>query len=69
MAEPKRRTSRSKTASRRAANRNIKAKNLSKCAKCGEPKLPHVMCSNCGTYKGIEVLEVKDKTKKHDHKH
>ncbi len=61
MAEPKRRTSRSKTASRRAANRNIKAKNLSKCPKCGEPKLPHVMCSNCGTYDGKEILEVKEK--------
>lgn len=63
MAEPKRRTSRSKTASRRAANRNIDAKNTNKCSKCGEPKLPHRMCSNCGTYNGKEVLEVKNKDK------
>ena len=64
MAEPKRRTSRSKTASRRAANRNIEAKKYNKCKKCGEPKLPHRMCSNCGTYDGKEVLEIKEKDKK-----
>ena len=55
MAEPKRRVSRSRTAMQRAANRNIKAKNLNKCPKCGETKLPHKMCSNCGTYNGKEV--------------
>lgn len=69
MAEPKRRTSRSKTASRRAANRNIEAKNLNKCKKCGEAKLPHRMCSNCGTYDGKEILEIKEKEHKHDHSH
>ncbi len=65
MAEPKRRVSRSRTAMQRAANRNIKAKNLNKCPKCGETKLPHKMCSNCGTYNGKEVLEVKEKDNKH----
>ena len=69
MAEPKRRVSRSRTAMQRSANRKIEAKKLNKCPKCGESKLPHKMCSNCGTYKGIEVLEVKDKDHKHDHKH
>ncbi|HEY1037365.1 MAG TPA: 50S ribosomal protein L32, partial [Candidatus Paceibacterota bacterium] len=26
------------------------------CASCGQPKLKHVACSNCGLYKGNDAL-------------
>ncbi|WAH35477.1 50S ribosomal protein L32 [Alicyclobacillus dauci] len=29
------------------------------CPQCGEYKLPHHACKNCGTYKGRTVLAVK----------
>jgi large subunit ribosomal protein L32 len=29
------------------------------CPKCKKPKLPHVVCSYCGTYKNREVLKSK----------
>jgi large subunit ribosomal protein L32 len=28
----------------------------SACPRCGEPRLPHRVCSNCGTYRGREVI-------------
>jgi large subunit ribosomal protein L32 len=33
---------------------------LSKCPQCGDFKLPHRVCPSCGTYRGIEVLAVKN---------
>ena len=29
-----------------------------KCPKCGAKVLPHVMCANCGFYKGREIIDV-----------
>jgi large subunit ribosomal protein L32 len=34
------------------------AESLRLCSKCGLPKLPHAICSNCGFYKGKEVVDV-----------
>lgn len=43
----------------------MKAPSLSVCPKCGKPVLPHTVCSNCGYYKGVEVIDVlKDLNKK-----
>ena len=36
----------------------LKANELSKCPKCGFRILPHRVCSNCGFYKGREVIDV-----------
>ena len=31
---------------------------ISKCQKCGQDKLGHYICENCGTYKGREIIDV-----------
>ena len=56
MAVPKRRTSRAKRDTRRAHDA-IGTPPRSQCPQCGEPKLPHRVCSNCGTYRGREVIQ------------
>ena len=56
MAVPKRRMSRSNTRSRRS---NWKATPLAlvSCPQCHDPKLPHVACPTCGTYRRRQVIE------------
>ena len=50
---------RSRTTKRRsqhkAANPNTQA-----CPSCGEPRLAHRVCSNCGTYRGRTVVNVQN---------
>ncbi|MDR3152283.1 MAG: 50S ribosomal protein L32 [Bifidobacteriaceae bacterium] len=52
MAVPKVKTSKSRTRSRRA---NWKAKKISinACPQCKQPRIPHMACPICGTYKGV----------------
>jgi len=57
MAVPKRKTGRARTHSRRSANMNLETPARSVCPQCGEVKLPHRICPNCGYYKNREVLE------------
>lgn len=59
MAVPKRRTSKSRRNKRRT-HQKVTAPNLTTCAKCGEAKLPHHVCPNCGTYRGRRFLEIED---------
>jgi large subunit ribosomal protein L32 len=33
---------------------------LVQCNNCGEMRLPHRICPNCGHYKGREVIVVED---------
>lgn len=56
MAVPKRRVSRSKRDKRRSHDA-IRNPARSTCPQCGEPKLPHRVCGNCGTYRGREVIQ------------
>ena len=58
MAVPKRKTPRSKTHSRRSANMKLALPAKSICPQCGAAKLPHRVCSNCGTYRGRQVIDV-----------
>lgn len=44
---PTKKTPKSRTRSRRSHNR-LKAANYSVCKKCGQAKLPHAACENCG---------------------
>jgi len=43
---------------RRRANLGFKKTNLGTCEHCGETVLPHTLCSNCGHYKGHQVIDV-----------
>jgi len=58
MAVPKRKTPRSRTHTRRSANRRIDPPARSVCPNCGSTKLPHVVCPNCGHYKGRQAIDV-----------
>lgn len=58
MANPVKRHSKSRRNMRRAHD-FLKPASLSVCPQCHEPKLPHQVCKNCGTYKGREVISLK----------
>jgi large subunit ribosomal protein L32 len=55
MAVPKKRTSSARRDKRRAQHKAA-VPNLNRCPKCHEPRLPHRVCPNCGTYAGREVV-------------
>ena len=57
MPNPKRRHSKERRDKRRTHDA-LAMPTLSKCPQCGEPKLPHRVCASCGTYRGVEVLNV-----------
>ena len=59
MAVPKRKGSRSRRGKRRSHDA-IRIPNLSTCPQCTEPKLPHRVCTQCGTYRGKVFNEEKD---------
>lgn len=54
---PKKKTSKSRRDSRRS-HHALSAPNLTECPQCHEPKLPHVVCPECGSYAGRQVLDV-----------
>lgn len=56
MAVPKRKVSKARRDKRRA-NWKLALPGMVKCPKCGEMKLPHRVCKNCGTYKDKEILK------------
>ncbi|NCT55381.1 50S ribosomal protein L32 [bacterium] len=49
MAEPKKRTSKSRKNKRRVNHAELPV-NTKKCSKCGKQTLPHKICGSCGTY-------------------
>ena len=59
MAVPKGKTSRAKRDKRRSHDA-LGVPPQSLCPQCREPKPPHVVCPNCGYYKGRQVRAVKD---------
>lgn len=58
MATPKQKPSRARTHRRKAKFYSAIKVNVVKCPNCGEPKLPHRVCLNCGQYAGKQVLEI-----------
>lgn len=57
---PKKKVSHSAQGKRRS-HLGIEMPTLVACPQCHELKLPHHVCPNCGTYKGEQVLRLKQK--------
>jgi len=67
MAVPKQGHTRAKVGKSRM-HKYIKPVQLNVCPKCKKPVLSHTVCSNCGTYKGVEVINVMAKLTKKEKK-
>ncbi|MCL2346849.1 MAG: 50S ribosomal protein L32 [Planctomycetaceae bacterium] len=59
MAVPKRKHSNSRTGTRRSHDHK-KPKQLSTCPECSFAVPTHVVCPNCGHYKGRKIVTVKE---------
>ena len=62
MAVPKKKTSQARRDRRRANHDRMDAPAVSACRECGSPTRPHVACPTCGTYRGRQVIEIKEDT-------
>lgn len=58
MAVPQKRKSKSRKNMRRSHD-HVAKPNVIYC-ECGEPTIPHRVCSSCGTYKGRQMLRQED---------
>jgi large subunit ribosomal protein L32 len=54
---PKRKLSKQRKGKRRS-HLALKEPTITKCPECGKMKIPHLVCENCGTYKGVQVIKV-----------
>jgi large subunit ribosomal protein L32 len=62
MANPKQRHTRHRR-DRARKQYDVALTNMQACPKCQTPVLPHRVCSQCGTYKGKEVVNVMPRIK------
>jgi len=67
MAVPRHKHTRSSVGQRRM-HIFIKPTSLTTCKKCSKPVRPHVVCKNCGFYKGRDMLNILSKLTKKDKK-
>jgi large subunit ribosomal protein L32 len=66
MTVPKRRQSKMKGRSRRTHYKAVPA-TISECPDCGNLIVPHMVCPQCGKYRGRQIVPVKkDKTESDD---
>ncbi|CAN5186874.1 50S ribosomal protein L32 [soil metagenome] len=59
MAVPKRRQSKQRQRKRRT---HVKAAMpvYGSCPQCGDPRVPHRICANCGYYRSVQRVEVEE---------
>lgn len=57
MAVPKRKVSKTKVRTRRAAQR-VQLPSAKPCPQCGAPQQSHRVCASCGFYRGRQVIAV-----------
>lgn len=67
MAVPKNRHTKSRR-DRKRSHLKLTAAVSIRCEKCGKAVMPHVVCENCGTYKGREMIDVLAKLTKKERK-
>lgn len=63
MAVPKKKTT-SRRSKLRRSNDHLVVVKLGTCPKCGDPILPHTVCSTCGYYKDREIIHLETKLEK-----
>ena len=63
MGVPRARRTKSKQGNRRS-HLALKKRVLASCAKCGTKTMPHMVCYNCGYYKGRQIVDVMAKAEK-----
>ncbi len=63
MALPKGKISRARGRSRRA-NWKLSLPGIVECPQCHHKMLAHRVCKNCGTYKGVQVIDMTEDTGK-----
>jgi large subunit ribosomal protein L32 len=59
MAVPKGKISKQRKRKRRGAMK-AEMPTVNRCPKCGDPRIPHRVCPSCGTYKGVQVVDVEE---------
>ncbi len=55
---PKRKISRVRRDRRRAHYLRMKMPHMTPCSQCHTLRLAHHVCANCGTYNGVQVIEM-----------
>ena len=58
--EPKRKHSKSRKNKRRSNVWKLDVPGFSNCTQCGELKVPHRVCGNCGYYNGRQIIAVEE---------
>ncbi|MBU1014903.1 50S ribosomal protein L32 [Patescibacteria group bacterium] len=67
MAVPKQHRSKSRQGQARM-HKYLRVPQLVSCSKCGKRVPPHILCENCGAYRGKEVKDVLAKLTKKERK-
>ncbi len=57
---PKRKISKIRRDRRRAHYLRVKMGSMIPCSQCHSLKLAHHVCPHCGSYNGVEVIEIKE---------